>query len=144
MGVRGVSAVAGCAVSKTSSQPVPGRPSFNVGNARIAVAFPEGARFVAVPDDSPGWAFIQRDGWIRVKLGWVTARGMPRVSGQRVDGTAARLRAQVGALTSTFDGPFYPSVLYFPSAGCWRITATAGGASLNAIVNIVRSTHHLD
>jgi hypothetical protein len=137
--VRDLPAAAPCLVSKTSSHPVPGRPSFNFGNARIAVDFPEDARFVAVPDGRPGWAFIQSNGWIRTKLGWFTARGTPRVSGRRVDRAGRPLRADIGPLSSAPSGSFYPSLLYFPSLGCWRITATAGGARLTAIVNIVRA-----
>jgi hypothetical protein len=137
--VAGVDALAACRVSSTS-HPVPGRPSFNFGNARIAVDLPDGARFVAVPDGSPrgGWAFIQKDGWIRAKIGWFTRRGTPRVIGRRVDGTGRRLRADVGALAYS-GGPFYPSLLYFPSFGCWKITATAGGARLDATVIVTRS-----
>jgi hypothetical protein len=129
-----------CRVSKTFSHPVPGRPSFNFGNARIAVGLPEGARFVAIPDGSPrgGQAFIQRDGWIRTKLGWFAGSGPPRVTGRRVDGTGRALRADVGPLSYASGGSFYPSLLYFPSFGCWRITAAAGSARLSAIVNVTR------
>lgn len=129
-----------CGVSSTSSHPVPGRPSFNFGNARIAVALPKGARFVAIPDGSPrgGSAFIQKDGWIRTKLGWFATRGTPRITGRRVDGTGRRLRADVGPLSFTSNGTFYPSLIYFPSFGCWRITAAAGGARLTAIVKVTR------
>lgn len=131
-----------CRVSSTSSHPVPGRASFNFGNARIAVGLPKGATFPAVPDGKPGWASIQKDGWIRTKVGWFTARGIPTLTGRRVDGTGRRLRADVGPLSfAPGDGPFYPSLLYFPSFGCWRITATAGGARLMATVKVIRSTH---
>jgi hypothetical protein len=126
-----------CPVSKTSSHPVPGRPSFNFGTARIAVDLPEAATFIAVPDGRAGQAFIQKNGWIRTKLGWFTARGTPRVTGRRTDGTGRRLRADVGP-RSYATGPFYPSLLYFPSLGCWRITATTGSAHLIAIVNVRR------
>src|SRR5437764_11459823 len=96
--VRDAHAAAACRVSSTSSHPVPGRPSFNFGNARIAVDLPKGARFLAIPDGSPrgGSAFIQKDGWIRTKLGWFASRGAPRITGHRVDGTGRRLRADVG------------------------------------------------
>ena len=138
--IRDAPAAGLCPVSKTSSHPVPGRPSFNFGDKSIAVGLPDHARFVAVPDGSPrgGWAFIQRNGWIRAKLGWFTARGTPRVTGRRVDATGRQLRADVGPLSSASDGTFYPSLLYFPSFGCWRITATAGGARLTAIVSVTR------
>ena len=130
-----------CRVSRTSSHPVPGRPSFNFGTAHLAVDLPKGATFVAIPDGSPrgGSAFVQRNGWIRTKLGWYAARGAPRVTGLRVDRTGRRLRADVGPLSFASNGAFYPSLLYFPSFGCWRITATAGGARLNAIVLVTRS-----
>ena len=125
-----------CPVSATSSRPGPGRGSFDVGNARLAVALPDGARFVAVADGAPGGgqAFVQKDGWIRTKLGWFSAAGAPRVTGRKVDGTGKRLRAQVGPLSYLATGSFYPSLLYFPSFGCWRITATAGNARLRAVV----------
>jgi hypothetical protein len=128
-----------CRVSKTSSHVVPGRSSFNFGNARIATHLPEGATFVAVPEGRPGggMAFIQKDGWIRTKLGWFTPRVTPRVTGRRTDGTGRALRVDMG-VRSYASGPFYPSLLYFPSLGCWRITATAGGSHLVAIVNVRR------
>ena len=128
-----------CRVSKTSSHVVPGRSSFNFGNARIATHLPEGATFVAVPEGRPGggMAFIQKDGWIRTKLGWFTPRVTPRVTGRRTDGTGRALRVDMG-VRSYASGPFSPSLLYFPSLGCWRITATAGGSHLVAIVNVRR------
>ena len=129
-----------CRVSSTTSLPVPGRSGFNFGNARIAVSLPKGARFLAVPEGSPGSAFIQKNGWIRAKMGWFSARGRPAVSGRRFDGTGRRLRADVGPLSyAPGSGSFYPSLLYFPSFGCWRISATAGGARLDATVNVIRS-----
>jgi hypothetical protein len=128
-----------CPVSKTSSHAVPGRSSFNFGNARIAVHLPNAATFIAIPDGSPrgGQAFIQKNGWIRTKLGWFTPHDTPHVTGRRTDGMGRRLRADVGP-RSYASGPFYPSLLYFPSLGCWRITATAGSAHLTAIVNVRR------
>ena len=128
-----------CPVSRLSSHPVPGRSSFNAGNARLAVALPPRATFVAVPDGRPGGAFIQADGWIRTKLGWFAAYGAPRVSGRRLDGTGRRLRADVGPLSFVSSGTFYPSLLYFPSLGCWQIDAAAGRARLRVIVSVTRS-----
>jgi hypothetical protein len=127
-----------CTVSRTTGHPVPGRPSFNVGNARIAVDLPSGATFVAVPETEPGGAFVQQDGWIRAKVGWWRARGTLRVGGRRLDAHAPPLRADVGPPSSTPSGlVFVPSLLYFPTIGCWRITATAGGARLAAVVRVV-------
>jgi hypothetical protein len=138
--VRGGHAAATCHVSDTS-HPVPGRPSFNFGSARLAVALPRGARFVAVREGKPGGAFIQSDGWIRTKVGWFSARTAPTVTGRRIDGTGRRLRADVGPLSyAPGSGSFYPSLLYFPSFGCWRLAATAGRDRLDATVIVIRST----
>jgi hypothetical protein len=119
-----------CRLSTTSSHPVPGHPSFNVGSKRLAVDLPKGARFYAMPDGSHrgGWAFIQTNGWIRTKLGWFAIGGAPHVSGRRLDGSGRRLRADVGPMSVAGGEAFYPSLLYFPSFGCWKITATVGNA----------------
>ena len=101
-----------------------------------------GARFLAVPEGKAGDAFIQKNGWVRAKLGWFSASGAPTVTGSRVGGTGRRLRAEVGPLSNAAgSGLFYPSLLYFPAFGCWRISATAGGAHLSAVVIVARSTH---
>jgi hypothetical protein len=129
-----------CRVSTTTTKPVPARPSFNFGNRGVAVALPPRATFAAVPAGTPGGAnaVIQKDGSIRTKLGWWAARGTLRVSGRRLDRPAPPLRADVGGVSSTASGPFIPSLLYFSSTGCWKVTATAGGARLQAIVRVVR------
>jgi len=129
---------AACHLSATSGRPVAGRPSFNYGNAKIAVALPPRATYAAVPDDEPGSAWVQSNGWIRAKVGWWHARGTVRVSGKRLDAPAPPLRADVGPLSSAPGGTFVPSLLYFPSAGCWRLTATAGGARLVAVVRVLK------
>ena len=126
-----------CDVSSPTGRPVVGRPSFNYGNPRIAVALPPKATYVAVPDDEPGWAWVQSNGWIRTKVGWWRARGTLRVSGKRLDAPAPPLRADVGPLSSAPGGTFVPSLLFFPSVGCWKLTATAGGGRLVAVVRVV-------
>jgi hypothetical protein len=133
-----LSRAATCRVSTLSPHVVPGRSSFNFGNPRIAVALPPRTTFIAVPDGMPGGAFIQKDGWIRTKVGWFAAHGAPRVTGRRLDGKGGHVRADVGPLSFVSGGTFYPSLLYFPSLGCWRIDAVAGGAHLRAIVSVVR------
>jgi hypothetical protein len=120
-------------------RPLAHNRSFNFGTRRIAVSLPPRATFVAVPQDQPGRAFLQRNGWIRTKLGWWTWRGRrPHVAGHRTDGSTRPLRADVGPLSWDGSVHFYPSSLYFPSVGCWRITATAGSARLVAVVKVVK------
>ena len=129
-----------CPVSRVEAEPVSGRRSFSFGNAHVAVSLPRDATFRAIPDGSPrgGHAFVQRDGWIRTKLGWWSDRGQPRVIGRRLDRAAPPLRADLGPLSWDPGGRFYPSLLYFSSTGCWRITATVRGARLDAVVRVVR------
>jgi len=126
-----------CAASSVTGRPIPRRPSFNFGSSRLAVSLPTRATFVAVPEGQPGAAFIQADGWIRAKVGWWSPLGKPRVAGRRIDRPARPLRTDVGPLSWATSGRFYPSDLYFSSLGCWRISATAGGARLIAVVRVV-------
>ncbi|HEU0336488.1 MAG TPA: hypothetical protein VFR43_08030 [Gaiellaceae bacterium] len=131
----GGTAASRCPVSKPTARP---RPHFNLGTSRIAVALPPHATFVAVPEGQPGGAFRQANGWIRTKVGWWAASGAPRVTGRRIDGPARPLRADVGPLSHAVPGgDFYPSYLFFPSGGCWRLTAVSGAARLAAVVRVV-------
>ena len=130
-------AAARCAVSVT--KPLPTQPSFNVGTVRLAAKLPTNATFVAVSEGEPGGAWVQRDGSIRTKVGWLNARGSLRLSGRRLDRPAPPLRGQVGVESWALGvGAFFPSILLFPSAGCWKLTATAGEARLDVVVRVVR------
>ena len=134
----GVKAAIRCPVSSPTARPLPQRPSFNFGTPRIAVDLPPRATFVAVPEGQPGGAWVQRDGSIRTKLGWWRARGTLRVTGRRLGSPTRRLRADVGVVSWTAAGEFIPSLLFFPSTGCWRISATAGGARLVVVVRVIK------
>ena len=124
-----------CPVSATA--PIPGRTAFNVGTTRLAVALPKDATFVAVRDGRPGWAWVQQDGWIRTKLGWLSPGRVPKVEGRRLDGRSRPLRVDMGVSSFAETGRFYPSLLYFRSAGCWKLTASNGSASLDVVVRVV-------
>jgi hypothetical protein len=111
---------------------------FNVGSTRLGVALPPFGVYVAVPDVRPGWAWAQNDGLIRAKVGWSRERGPLRVVGRRLDRSAPPLRADIGPEAS-YPGSFSPSRLYFPTPGCWKLTARAGGTTLGLVVLIVRA-----
>jgi hypothetical protein len=131
----GTSTTVRCPIATPTARP---RPSFDFGTARLAVALPPGATFVAVPDGKPGRASLQTNGWIRAKLGWWAAAGAPRVTGRRLDAPARPLRVDMGPLSQAVPGgDFYPSNLYFSSGGCWRLTAVSGNARLVAVVRVV-------
>ena len=131
-----LAAAARCPVSATA--PIPGRTAFNVGTARLAVALPKDASFVAVRDGRPGWAWVQQDGWIRTKLGWLSPGRAPRVEGRRIDGRSRPLRVEMGVRSFSETGRFYPSLLYFPSAGCWKLTAFNGSVRIDFVVRVVK------
>lgn len=84
-----------------------------------------------------GPGFVLSDGALRMKFFWLKAPGAHLiVSGQRLDGTATALRADID---SQFDGKgFQPSYLIFPSPGCWRVNATAAGETLSFVTSVVK------
>jgi hypothetical protein len=111
---------------------------FNYGNGSIGVALWPKGRLVAgeLPDGS-AWAEIAPDGSIRAKLGWFRAvEGRLSIRGERLDASAPRLRPDV----PDGYGPsgFQPTALTFPTAGCWRVTGSIGGASLTFVVRVVK------
>lgn len=100
------------------------------GNGRLwTVLWPRGV-FVARPGD------VARDGSISIKWGWWRGvRGDLKVTGRRLDARAAPLRAQIpGGYGRT---GFQPTGIIFATAGCWRVTASAGNARLS-FVTLVR------
>ena len=114
--------------------PDPAQPSFNYGNATIRVALsPANGRIVAGRLPSGGQrATINDDGSVDAKFGWWrNGSGKIRVSGRRVDGPAAPLRAHV---PDGYPAGFQATGLTFPRTGCWRVTGRYAGASLTFTV----------
>jgi hypothetical protein len=74
----------------------------------------------------------------RVKFAWFandverSAGAVPglTVEGRRIDGASAAMRFEGGVFTWLPEYPFAPSILIFPAAGCWEITATRRGSTL--------------
>ena len=110
---------------------------YNVGTPRLATALPPFGVYVAVPDGQPGWAFVQRDGWIRTKVGWTRARGRLHIGGRRLDRVAPALQADIPTGYGT--SGFQVTGLLFPTAGCWKVTGRAGGATLSFVVLVVKA-----
>jgi hypothetical protein len=83
---------------------------------------------------------VGADGSIGNKLGWATtpATAYPRISGQRIDGTAPPLRVKSVNLgqSSNSTRPSFASAVAFPSAGCWRLTARVSDVSLVYVVRV--------
>lgn len=86
---------------------------------------------------SAGWArdagyTTFRPGEAGVKVGWFRPAGAELViTGRRLDGEAPPLEAKAACCYPT---RFQASALYFPTAGCWEVTARAAESVLSFIV----------
>jgi len=66
------------------------------------------------------------------KVGWFRPEGAElNIEGQRIDGESPPLIADIPCCYPT---RFQSSGLYFPSEGCWEITASAAGSELSFTV----------
>lgn len=128
------------AVKRATRPPASVPASFNYGNASIAVALsPLNGRVVAGRLPGGGYrAEIRKDGTIDAKYGWWRSRAKPklRTSGHRLDASAPPLRASI---PDGYDRGFQATGLFFPTAGCWRVTGRVGTATLAFTVLVSKS-----
>ena len=105
-----------------------------------AVQNPPAAGYYYVNEDRSIWAaawWAGQDEPLRfseegVKVGWFRPAGAELViTGQRLDGEAPPLEAHASCCYPT---RFQASGLYFPTEGCWEVTAKAGGRELLFVV----------
>ena len=86
---------------------------------------------------------INPDGSMSMKWPWYrTVPGEVEIGGRRLDGSAPPMPAEI--LRGPEDGygetGFHPSILTFPTEGCWEVTARAGEATLTFITRVVLRT----
>lgn len=141
----------------------------SVGRSAPAASGPTGACPVTIPDGlrPPGerqrigehgngvlWTELPPNGTILAKRQWVRADGSIRVKfpwwGSRRAGKALRIvgmslgsrarrpRAEI-SVGVTSAPRFWASAVVFPGEGCWRLTATAGRASLTVAVFVAKA-----
>jgi hypothetical protein len=68
------------------------------------------------------------------KVGWFRPAGATlEITGQRLDAEAPALQAEVPCC---YPSRFQATGLYFPTEGCWQITARAGGSVLKFVVEV--------
>jgi hypothetical protein len=89
-----------------------------------------------------GWDFVRGPDEADPKTGyepgqkvlWYKPSEYPlTVTGRRVDGAAPPLVYDI-ARDPRPRGPIQPSRVYFPTAGCWEVTAKAGSSELRFVV----------
>ena len=133
-----------CSATHANGDTPPGYPAYSPshhGNGALwTVLWPRGKVLITPP-------YVEPDGSLRMKFPWWWKEPAPlTIQGRRLDAAAPPLRAEVAA--SYDDGPvqfqFRPSMLFFPSEGCWEITGKAGDASLTFVVLVERSSSPVD
>jgi hypothetical protein len=110
---------------------LPPSPLFYGNDSLATMLWPDGT--VVFRPGGPG--FVLADGALRMKFIWVKRPGAAlTIEGTRLDAPAPPLRSTI---QKGFEGEsFQPSSLIFPSPGCWKVTARAGGKSLTFITRV--------
>lgn len=84
-----------------------------------------------------GSGFLTNDGALGMKFPWQRGvRGELKITGRRLDGNAAALRALVPY--GYGDQGFQSTALIFPTEGCWEVTGRVGDASLTFVTSVVK------
>jgi hypothetical protein len=69
-----------------------------------------------------------------IKVGWFRPEGAPlEITGQRLDTQASPLEVHIPCCYPT---RFQATGLYFPTGGCWEVTAKAAGSVLSFIIKV--------
>jgi hypothetical protein len=113
------------------------RFAFDYRNGALAVdLWPDGVLHAGPLPGGGIYAEIRSDGSILAKLGWWRdASGKLGIEGERLDGTAPPLRARVP--DGYGEQGFQPTLLTFPTAGCWQIVGSVAGRQLGFVVRVV-------
>jgi hypothetical protein len=106
-----------------------------------AVQGEPGYGYYYINEDSSIWAsawwtekeeYALRANGEGIKVGWFRPAGATlEITGKRVDGAAPPLEAEASCCYPT---RFQASGLYFPTDGCWEVTATAADKKLTFVV----------
>lgn len=83
------------------------------------------------PVEEEQFSRLNKEGF---KVGWFRPEGAPlEITGRRIDGQAPPLEAEVPCCYPT---RFQATGLYFPTEGCWEVTAKAAGSQLKFVVKV--------
>jgi hypothetical protein len=80
------------------------------------------------------WSFPEWRQGLNQKVMWIRPAGKDlKVSGERLDGASLPLEARIPCCYPT---GFQVSTVTFPTAGCWKVTAKAGGHMLEFVTTV--------
>jgi len=117
-------------------------PAWVIPPEDSAVQNPPAYGYYYVNEDSSIWAsaswpgeeYPLRAGDEGNKVGWFRPEGATlEITGQRLDGQVAPFEAHVPCCYPT---RFQASGLYFPTEGCWEVTAKAADSVLSFVVKV--------
>lgn len=131
------------ACSQTEPCPVT-EPAWVIAPDDSAVQDPPAYGYYYVNDDSSIWAsawwtgseeeYPLRAGENGNKMGWFRPEGATlEITGRRLDGQAPPLEAHVPCCYPT---RFQATGLYFPTAGCWEVSAISADSVLSFVVRV--------
>jgi hypothetical protein len=129
--------VASCPLTLPDGRTPPGeQPSReDHGNGALWTVLPPNGTIVATRE------FVLADGSMRIKFPWWGSRRANahlRISGLSLSRRGQPLRASI--IPGLTRAPhFWASGIIFPTEGCWRVTGTAGDASLTFVVLVVKA-----
>lgn len=129
-----VNAASSCPVTLPNGSIPPGvrdSPLWHGNGSLWTQLWPEG-KVIAPP------ANIDPDGSVWTKFAWMRGpevRGELSIQGRRLDAPAPPLQA---SFTSYGDSGFQPSIIIFPTEGCWEVTGTANDASLTFVTLVIK------
>ena len=104
----------------------------NNPGAQRAAYYGNGRLWTVLPDDGTIREAPRRDGSIGQKFPWWRGVRAPlSIAGRRLNWPGSRLRVRIPEGYGATG--FQATGLVFPSAGCWRVTGMAGGASLTFV-----------
>jgi hypothetical protein len=129
--------ITGCPVTIPNGSTPPGEQpsSGHHGNGALWSALPPDGKIVATRE------FVLPDGSMQIKFPWWGSRRAGphlRISGSSLDLPGGLTRSSI---TDGFTGAphFWASRITFPTEGCWRVTGTAGRASLTFVVFVSKA-----
>ena len=120
----------GCPVTRAEWRPPPGQQE-----GRLWIAFGPTGGIYRVPPEN-----VAPDGSLGVKIAWQRGpgvRGRVSIEARRLDDRAPPVRRRISARGYGLTG-LQASGIAFPTPGCWRVTASAGGARLTFVLLVLK------